>query len=61
MLDLATRWFEIIIIKDKHTATISNPVEKYWFCRYPRTTIITYDHGKEFLGHAFKNYLLKNE
>ena len=30
-------------------------------CRYTRPTIITYDRGNEFLGHAFKNYLIKTE
>ena len=32
-----------------------------WLYRYPRPTIITYDRGNEFFGHAFKNNLIKNE
>ena len=32
-----------------------------WLCRYPRPTIIMYDHGKESLGHALINDLIDNE
>ena len=61
IIDQASGWFEIIQYKDKHAVTISNLVEKTCLCRYPRPTIIMYDHGNEFLGHAFENDLIKNE
>ena len=28
--------------------------------RYPQPSITTYDEGKEFLGHAFKNSLIRD-
>ena len=61
MIDLATGWFEIVQYNDKQAATIENLVEQTWLCLYPRPMITTYDQGVEFLGHAFKNYLIKNE
>ena len=39
----STRWFEIIQYKDKREYKIENLAEKTWQCRYPSTTIITYD------------------
>ena len=45
----------------KQADTIENLVEKTWLCRYPRPTIITYDCGNKFLGHAFKNDVTENE
>ena len=60
MIDLATGWFKIIKYNDKQADTIENLVQKIWLCRYPIPTIITYGRGNEFLGHAFKNDLIKN-
>ena len=61
MIDLETRWLEIVCYNDKQADTIENLVEKTWLCRYPRPTIITYYRGNEFLGHAFKNYLIERK
>ena len=61
MIDPETGWFEIIKYNDKHADTIENLVQKMWLYRYPRLTIITYDRGNEFFGHAFKNDLIQNE
>ena len=36
-------------------------MDKSWLCIYPRPEIIAYDHGNELLGHAFKNYIIKNK
>ena len=59
-VDLETGWFEIIQYKDKQADTIVDLVEKMWLCRYLRPKIITCYCGNEFLGHAFKNDLIKN-
>ena len=40
---------------------MANLVDQTWLCKYPRPTIIVYDCRNEFLSHAFKNYLIKNE
>ena len=60
MIDPATNWFEIAKYDNKKAATIADLVEQTWLARYPRPSIITYDKGKEFLGHAFKNSLISN-
>ena len=60
MIDPATGWFKIAEYNDKRAATIADLVEQSWLARYPRPSIITYDQGKEFLGHAFKNSLIRN-
>ena len=52
--------FGMLKYNDKHAANIDNIVDQYWLCRYPRSTIITYNHGNEFLGHVFKKHLIKN-
>ena len=59
MIDPATRWFEIVRYNEKQAAIIANLVEQTWLCRYPLPTIIMYDRGNEFLGHAFKNDLIE--
>ena len=53
------RWFKIVQKNDKQSDTIENLVDKSWLFRYPRNTIIMWDCGKEFLGHAFKNDLIE--
>ena len=58
MINPANGWFEILQYNDKQTATIANLVKKTWLCRYPTSSIITYNQGNEFLGHAFKNDLI---
>ena len=40
---------------------MENLLDKSWFFRYPRPTIVTHDHRNEFLGHTFKNYLIENK
>ena len=60
MIDPATGWFEIVEYDDKKAATIADLVEQTWLARYPRPNIITYDRGNEFLGHAFKNSLIRD-
>ena len=41
--------------------TITNLVETMQLVRYPWTVEITYERGGYFLGHKFKNSLIKNE
>ena len=61
MIDLATRWSLIVRYNEKQADTIANMVEQTQLCIYPRPTIITYDRGNKFLGHAFKNDLIEIE
>jgi hypothetical protein len=60
MIDPATGWFEVHQIDDKKSVTVSNVVEQEWFSRYPWPSQVTFDRGKEFIGHDFQN-MLKND
>ena len=61
MIKPATGWSEILRYNNKQADKITNPVDQTWLYRYPSPTIITYNWGNEFLDHAFKNDLIKNE
>ena len=58
MINPVTNWFKISEYDNKKASTIADLVEQMWLARYPPPSIITYDKGKEFLGHAFKNSLI---
>ena len=55
MIDPVTGWFEGKKYDDKRAITIANLVETTWLYRYPTPIEITYDQGKEFIGHKFRN------
>ena len=38
-----------------------NLVETTWLSKFTRTIEITYDQGKEFLGHEFRKYLIETK
>ena len=61
MIDPATGWLEIAQYDDKRPITVANIVEQTWLTRYPRPDICTIDRGFEFIGHRFKNDLMKKE
>ena len=46
-------WFEVVQYDDKRAITIAKLVENARLSRYPRPIEITYDQGKEFIGHEF--------
>ena len=41
MIDLSTRWFEIVQYNDQQASKISNMVNQTWLWKYPFPTIIT--------------------
>jgi transposase InsO family protein len=53
MIDPATGWFEIKQYDDKKSITVANIVAQEWLTRYPRPSLITLDHGSEFIGQDF--------
>ena len=59
MIDPLKGWFEIAQCEDKRATSIANLVETTWLYRYPITIDITYDQGKEFIGHAFRISLIE--
>ena len=61
MIDHVTWWFKITQYKDKREITIADLVETMWLSRYPRPMEITYDQGKEFIGHEFRKSLIEME
>ena len=61
MIDPVTGWFEFVRYDDKIAITIANLVETTWLYIYPRPIEITYDHGKEFIGHKFIKSLFEDK
>ena len=53
MINPATGWFEIKQYDDKKSITVVNIVEQEWLMHYPRPSLITLDHGSEFIGQDF--------
>ena len=51
----SNRWFEKKQFDAKCTITNTNIVEQKWLSRYLWPTQITYDRGKEFIGHEFQH------
>ena len=49
MIDPATGWFEMKNIPTKRADIISNVIEQTWLTRYPWTTQIIVDRGKEII------------
>ena len=61
MIDPVTGWFEISQYENKRVISNANLVETTWLSRYPKPIEITYDSGKEFIGHEFIKYLIEME
>ena len=58
MINPVTVWFEITQYEDKIAISIENLFETTWLFIYPRPIEITYDQGKEFIGHEFRKSLI---
>ena len=59
MIKPGTGWFEVTQHNNNKAIKNANLVDTKWMSRYPWPTEIMYDHGREFLGHKFKNTLFK--
>ena len=57
MVDKATTWPEIIMIKNKTSKHVSELFDNEWLCRYPRPARVIHDNGNEFIGNEFKEML----
>jgi len=57
MIDPATRWFEVVMVKDKSAKSAMEAFDNSWLCRYPRPLYIGYDNGGEF-KNIFKELCL---
>ena len=58
MIDPVTGWFEVTQYNDKIAISIANLVETTCMYRYHIPMHITYDQGKEFIGHEFRKSLI---
>ena len=52
-------WSKVTKYDDKKAMAIAYLVETKWLSRYPCPSESTYDRGSDFLGHDFKNALIK--
>jgi hypothetical protein len=50
MINPATGWFDIKQYDDKKSITVANIVEQELLTHYPRPSLITLDHGSDFIG-----------
>ena len=48
IIDLATRWIEIVRVHDKSAENIALLFDRVWLCRYPRPQKVIHDQGTEF-------------
>ena len=61
MIYSVTGWFKITEYNNKREILIGNLVETTCLYTYPSPTEITYDQGKQFIGHEFRKYLIGME
>jgi hypothetical protein len=52
IIDLSTRWLELIRIHEKTAENTALLFDRSWLCRYPRPTAVIHDAGTEF-GQEF--------
>ena len=58
MIDPATSFLELHSIDNKKSFAASRKVDSQWHCRYPCPLEVMRDHGNEFLGFDFKEFLM---
>ena len=61
MIDIVTGLFEMKQYNDKKAMRTVNLVETKGLVQYTWPLEITYEPGKEFLGHEFKSGLIEQE
>lgn len=57
IVDSATRWTEVILLKDIESQTIVNKFYNEWISRYPIPQQIHTDQGKQFISSTFTDYV----
>ena len=57
IVDVNTRWIEIVPIVDRTSETVASAFENEWLNRYPRPSLIIHDQGPEFRGKEFQAVL----
>ena len=57
IMDLATRWIELVRIPSKDSDLVAMAFDREWLSRYPRPTRCVHDQGSEFIGEEFQEML----
>ena len=57
MIDVRTRWFEIVRVKRKDAELVALNFDRVWLSRYPRPARCLHDNGTEFMGAEFQELL----
>ena len=57
MIDVRTRWFEIVCVKRKVAELVALNFDSVWLSRYPRPVLCLHDNGTEFLGAVVQEHL----
>ena len=60
VLDTATTYCEVILLRNKTAAHVALQLENHWLSRYPRPARCIFDQGNEFLGEAFQATLRRH-
>ncbi len=64
IIDVATRWPELVPYDSKRSEDISMIFDRVWLCRYPRPEFVIYDNGSEFSAEfveLLQSYGIKNK
>ena len=48
VIDIGTRWIELLPFTDKRSETVALTFDQEWLCRYPRPESVIFDNGAEF-------------
>ena len=60
IIDIHSRWVELIPLSNVKSATIAQAVDDWWFCRYPRPRMVLSDQGPNLkaveVQELFKSY-----
>ena len=57
VMDLATRWIELIRLPCKDSDVVAMAFDREWLSRYPRPIRCIHDQGSEFMGEEFQEML----
>ena len=57
VIDIATRWIEIVRLHDKRSETVALAFDRIWMSCYPRPLFAIFDQGSEFIGFEFQELL----
>ena len=57
IIDIHSRWVELIPLSSQKSVDIAQEVNEWWFCRYPRPRVLLSDQGPNLKGKPFAELL----